>query len=140
MLGLHGCTGFSLVAPSGGSSSCKAQASPCKEWSAGSRERASITAARELNYSKACEIFLGQGSHPCLLHWQADSLPLSHQGSPRHFCFILRKSHFWSPELWTEEVQLPWHRHAIRKPEPWGEAVCWLSSPQSQLSPACEPF
>ena len=25
---------------------------------------------------------LDQGSHLCLLHWQADSLPLSHQGSP----------------------------------------------------------
>ena len=23
-----------------------------------------------------------QGSNPCLLHWQASSLPLSHQGSP----------------------------------------------------------
>ena len=32
-------------------------------------------------------IFLTQGSNPgllCLLHWQADSLPLSHQGSPRN--------------------------------------------------------
>ena len=28
-------------------------------------------------------IFLDQGSNPCLLHWQAGSLPLSHQGSPR---------------------------------------------------------
>ena len=27
------------------------------------------------------EIFLTQGSNPHLLHWQADSLPLSHQGS-----------------------------------------------------------
>ena len=26
---------------------------------------------------------LDQGSNPCLLHWQEDSLPLSHQGSPR---------------------------------------------------------
>ena len=26
-------------------------------------------------------IFLIQGSNPCLLRWQADSLPLSHQGS-----------------------------------------------------------
>ena len=29
----------------------------------------------------ACGIFLDQGSNPCLQHWQADSLPLSHQGS-----------------------------------------------------------
>ena len=35
-----------------------------------------------LSYSVACEIFPDQGSNPCLLHWQADSLPLSHQGSP----------------------------------------------------------
>ena len=27
-------------------------------------------------------IFLTQGSNPCLLHWQLDSLPLSHLGSP----------------------------------------------------------
>ena len=27
-------------------------------------------------------ISLTQGSNPCLLHWQADSLPLGHQGSP----------------------------------------------------------
>ena len=31
--------------------------------------------------SVACGILLDQGSNPCLLHWQADSLPLSHQGS-----------------------------------------------------------
>ena len=28
------------------------------------------------------EIFLIQGVNPCLLHWQVDSLPLSHLGSP----------------------------------------------------------
>ena len=38
-------------------------------------------------YWSAChfllqEIFLTQGSNPPLLHWEADSLPLSHQGSP----------------------------------------------------------
>ena len=27
-------------------------------------------------------IFLAQGSNQCLLHWQVDSLPLSHLGSP----------------------------------------------------------
>ena len=27
-------------------------------------------------------LFLDQKSNLCLLHWQADSLPLSHQGSP----------------------------------------------------------
>ena len=30
-------------------------------------------------------IFSTQGSNLCLLYWQADSLPLSHQGSQEHF-------------------------------------------------------
>ena len=33
------------------------------------------------SFSDACRIFLDQGSNPCSLHWQVDSLPLSHQGS-----------------------------------------------------------
>ena len=36
-------------------------------------------------------IFLTQGSNPCLLHWQADSLPLSHQGSPKQTVWIILK-------------------------------------------------
>ena len=31
-------------------------------------------------------IFPTQGPNPCLLHWQVDSLPLSHQGSPKSVC------------------------------------------------------
>ena len=34
-----------------------------------------------LSCSVECGILRGQGSNPSLLHWQADSLPLSHQGS-----------------------------------------------------------
>ena len=34
----------------------------------------------------ACGIFPDQGSNPCLLHWQADSLPLDHQGSLTEGC------------------------------------------------------
>ena len=34
-----------------------------------------------LSCSMACGIFLDQGSNPCLLPWQVDSLLLSHQGS-----------------------------------------------------------
>ena len=37
--------------------------------------------------STACGIFPDQGSNPHLLHWQTDSLPLSHQGSPDCFHF-----------------------------------------------------
>ena len=28
-------------------------------------------------------VFPNQGLNPCLLHWQVDSLPPSHQGSPK---------------------------------------------------------
>ena len=53
-----------------GSSSCGAQAlGPC----------VSVVAA--------CGIFLDQGLNACLWQWEADSLPLGHQGSPLHFCF-----------------------------------------------------
>ena len=38
--------------------------------------------AHGLSCSTTCEIFLDQGSNPCPLHWQADSQPLHHQGSP----------------------------------------------------------
>ena len=44
-------------------------------------------------------IFLTQGSNLCLLHWQADSLPLSHQASPYfrlHFYFL----------IWDDFVQI----------------------------------
>ena len=43
-------------------------------------------------------ISLTQGSNPCLLHllhWQADSLPLSHQGSPNILLFHLITSTPW---------------------------------------------
>ena len=48
----------------------------------GSGAQASVAVARA-SCSEAGGIFPDQGSNPCLLHWQADSLPLSHQGSPR---------------------------------------------------------
>ena len=38
--------------------------------------------AQGLSWSAACRIFPDQGSNPCFLHWQVDSLPLSHQESP----------------------------------------------------------
>ena len=40
-----------------------------------------------LSCSMSCGIFPEQGSNPCPLHWQADSQPLHHQGSPLSFFF-----------------------------------------------------
>ena len=34
------------------------------------------------SYSAACGIILDQVLNPCPLHWQVDSQPLLHQGSP----------------------------------------------------------
>ena len=38
--------------------------------------------AHRFSCPAACVIFLDQGSNPCSLHWQMDSYPLDHQGSP----------------------------------------------------------
>jgi len=48
----------------------------------------SIVAANKLS-SMACGIFQDEGSNLCLLHWQKDFLPLSHQGSP---IMVLKKT------------------------------------------------
>ena len=60
--------------------------------------KASVAAAHGPSCSAARGIFLNQGSETCLLHWQADSLPLTHLwASP----FL----HLVFPEL------LPRHHH-----------------------------
>ena len=50
--------------------------------STGARSVAPGVAARGLSCPMECGIFPVQGSKPCPLHWQADSYPLCHQGSP----------------------------------------------------------
>ena len=50
--------------------------------STGSRCAGSAIVAHGPSRSAACGIFPDQGSNPCPLHWQADSQPLRHQGSP----------------------------------------------------------
>ena len=51
--------------------------------STGSQSRTRLKRLSSSSSSMACGIFLNQGSNPCLLHRQVDSLPLSHQGSPK---------------------------------------------------------
>ena len=102
------CVRSSLVAASGGDSlgavrrllpaaaSCRARAPGQAGFLAaarGLRSRAfraldpgSVVVA--VSCPVACGIFPDQVSNLNLLHWQADSLPLSHQGSP-HFCLFL---------------------------------------------------
>ena len=50
--------------------------------SSGSRCDSSVVVAHRFSCSVACGIFLDQGSNWCILHWQADSYPPYHQGSP----------------------------------------------------------
>ena len=48
----------------------------------------SAVAVPRFSCSAACRIFPDQGLNPYLLHWQADSYPLYHQGS---LSFIFKK-------------------------------------------------
>ena len=48
----------------------------------GFKSTSSVVVPYGLSCPAACRIFPDQGSHPCLLHWQLDPLPLSQQGSP----------------------------------------------------------
>ena len=88
----YGCIGSSLLQGLFSSCSklellcsCSAQAS---HWSGFSCCRAPALEHRFsscgawLSCSEACGILWDRGSNPCPLHWQVDSLALSHQGSP----------------------------------------------------------
>ena len=93
--------GLSPVAASGGHSSSRgAGLSPSRPLplrSTGSRRAGSVAVAHGLSRSVACRIFPDQGSNPCPLHWQADSQPLHHQGSPGFHVF--RTKHFSEQDL-----------------------------------------
>ena len=82
--------GLSLVVASGGHSSSRCAglslSRPLLLQSTGSRRAGSVIVAHGPSWSAACGIFPDQGSNPCPLHWQADSQPLRHQGSPA-VCF-----------------------------------------------------
>ena len=84
--------GLSLVVASGGHSSSRCAglslSRPLLLRSTGSRRIGSAIVAHGPSCSAACGIFPDQGSNPCPLHWQADSQPLLHQGSPVLFCFF----------------------------------------------------
>ena len=80
--------GLSLVVASGGHSSSRCAGLSLSRHlllrSTVSRRAGSVIVAHGPSCSAACGIFPDQGLNPCPLHWQADSQPLSHQGSP-HF-------------------------------------------------------
>ena len=95
------CAGFLQLRRAGATLHCHAQASHCsgffccKTWAPGAR--ASVVVARGLqstssvvvdhgpSCSAACGILPDQGTNLCSLHWQADSKPPCHRGSPTYF-------------------------------------------------------
>ena len=113
MWGLCYCAGFSLVAASGATFQlwCLRSSSRWLLLLQSTGSRAAGAAARGLSSfgsqalehglssccSKACGIVPDQGLNPRLLHWQADSLPLSHQRSLSIFYlyFIIFISYCW---------------------------------------------
>ena len=78
--------GLSLVVASRGHSSSRCTSlslsRPLLLWTTSSRRAGSVAVAHGLSCSTACGILPDQGSNHCPLHWQADSQPLHHQGSP----------------------------------------------------------
>ena len=61
--------------------------------SSSSRHAGSVIVAHGPSCSAACGIFPDEGSNPCPLHWQADSQPLRHQGSPRKYLIMFKIYH-----------------------------------------------
>ena len=85
------CEGFLYLWQAGGHSSSRCAglslSRPLLLRSTGSRRAGSVVVAHGPSCSVACGIFPDQGSNLCPLHWQADSQPLHHQGSPDlHYC------------------------------------------------------
>ena len=91
VLGLRFCArAFSSCGERGHSSSQCAGLSlsrPLLLRSTGSRRAGSVIVAHGPSCSAARGIFPYQGSNLCPLHWQADSQPLRHQGSPPSWFF-----------------------------------------------------
>ena len=87
--------GLSLVAASGGHSSSRCAGlsllRPLLLRSTGSRRAGSAIVAHGPSCSVARGILPDQGSNPCPLHWQADSQPLRHQGSPGSYIFTINR-------------------------------------------------
>ena len=65
-------------------SSCDEQASHCVASLVehGLKGMGSVLMAHRLSCPVPCGTFLDQISNPCLLHWQADSPSLDHEGIP----------------------------------------------------------
>ena len=69
-----------------------------------------------------CGIFLDQGSNLCPLHWQVDSQPLRHQGSPKVCIFALTVSPVSDGPgtMWEGNAQEAIRPASLSKLKAWG--------------------
>ena len=118
MLRLHCCAGFFCCCNEGGRSSCSAPASHCSGfsgckhwlWAWGPHQLRhmdsevtahqfwstdSVVVVHQHSSSAAHGVLPRQGPNPCLLHFQADRLPLNLQGSPELLYFNKLSEWFW---------------------------------------------
>ena len=105
--------GLSLVVASGGHSSSRCAglslSRPLFLRSTGSRRAGSVIVAHGPSRSTARGIFPDQGTNPCPLHWQADSQPLHHQGSPCSTFFssnYREERHFFYPDSLSQSRKI----------------------------------
>ena len=133
--------GLSLVAASGGHSSSRCMglslSRPLPLRSTGSRHAGSIVVAHGPSCAAACGILPDQGSNPCPLHWQADSQPLRHQGSPGLLIFI--SILFWHMNSQVSPVPYQSENHIHRESHSIHARVCLLSC-LPLPSPACDRY
>ena len=119
VLGLHCFLGFCSSCGTLGLCSSCARVSRCSgfscSWALGSRAcglqtlrcEGSVVVVHRLSCSVACGIFPDQGLNSYLLHWQADSLSLSHQGRPTFFkVFFISLDDQFVPQISRSNVFL----------------------------------
>ena len=118
---------FSSCGKQGPLSSCGARASRCSRLSccgaqppghAGSATVAPrLCRHSALSRSTTCGILPDQGLNPCLLHWQADSLPLSHQETldTSHLLLLAAAGYF---KVWICRILSIYSPNCLRPPTP----------------------
>ena len=131
--------GLSLVVASGGHSSSRCAglslSRPLLLRSTGSRCAGSVIVAHGPICSVACGIFPDQGSNPCLLHWQADSQPLRHQGSPLEtFLFVMAKD---ATGIWWVEARDTAKHLTIHRTAPYNKQLSGPSATGAEVEKPC---
>ena len=95
-----------------------------------------------LSCSKMCGIFPDQGSNLCLLHWQVDSLPLSHQGRPKGSFYLQERvvpdpTGLFARQKHPPGMQLKWSKLSILGPSSCiggGRRGCQLADRQNRTA------